>query len=98
LDDSAVFTVLVFDTGTCWYDEDWSFNGSITGRYTGALIPWIIEDSDNWWCCCIGIYEKGWGCCSVDIDGDEGRGIVGVNIGSGSRGLLLGVIIRTGEG
>jgi len=34
----------------------------------------------------------------VDIDGNEGRGIVGVNIGSGSRGLLLGVIIRTGEG
>ncbi len=93
LDDSAVFTGLVFDTETYWL-----FKGLINRRYTGALIPWIIEDSDNWWCYCIGICENGWGWCSADIAGGEGRGIVDVNMESGSRGLLPGVIIGTGEG
>jgi hypothetical protein len=56
VDDRDVGCCCCDTTGTCWYDEDWSFNGLIADRYAGVLLPWSMEE--------------GWGWCwSVEIGG-----------------------------
>ncbi len=83
MDDSDVFPVFVVDTGTCWYDGDWSFDGLVAGRNTEVLLPW------SW--------EEGWEWCNAEIAGGGGKCMVGVNDEGGSIGPLVVVVIGTGE-
>jgi hypothetical protein len=46
--DSTVVSVLVVDTETCWYGEDWSLHGLLTGRYTEVLLPWMWAGRSSW--------------------------------------------------